>query len=176
MSPRQSPKPRISLVPLRSLLVVPGQDLGDVRTAPAGLNRRIVAIAIRRPDRGPWHRRLRATRGSTGARGVLVSSLRGVPKEPRLRQNQNRAECPFGAVRVRRALMCGSELDSAKLVGGSEADRQRVLERMHEYLGINARFDWRHSPELWSAAPEAVFFVLVNRAIFEICGVPKNLA
>ena len=70
--------------------------------------------------------------------------------------------------------MCGSELDSAKLVGGSEADRQRVLERMHEYLGINARFNWRHSPELWSAAPEAVFFVLVNRAIFEICGVPKT--
>ncbi len=68
--------------------------------------------------------------------------------------------------------MCGSELDSAKLVGGSEADRQRVLERMHEYLGIN----WRHLPELWNAAPEAVFFVLVNRAIFGVCGVPKNLA
>ena len=46
--------------------------------------------------------------------------------------------------------MCGSELDSAKLVGGSEADRRRVLERMHEYLGINARFDWRHLPGLWS--------------------------
>jgi hypothetical protein len=73
-------------------------------------------------------------------------------------------------------MMCGSELDSAKLVGGSEADRRRVLERMHEYLGINARFDWGHLPELWSAAPEAVFFVLVNRAIFEVCGVPKNLA
>jgi len=56
--------------------------------------------------------------------------------------------------------MCGSELDSAKLVGGSEVDRQRVLERMHEYLGINARFDWRHLPGLWSAAPEAVFFNL----------------
>ena len=56
--------------------------------------------------------------------------------------------------------MCESDLDSAKLVGGSEADRQRVLERMHEYLGINARFDWHHLPGLWSAAPGAVFFNL----------------
>jgi len=56
--------------------------------------------------------------------------------------------------------MGGSELDSAKLVGGSEADRQRVLERMHEYLDINARFDWRQLPGLWSAAPDAVFFNL----------------
>jgi len=56
--------------------------------------------------------------------------------------------------------MGGSELDSAKLVGGSEADRQRVLERMDEYLDINARFDWRQLPGLWSAAPDAVFFNL----------------
>ena len=34
------------------------------------------------------------------------------------------------------------ELDAARLVGGSEADRSRVLERVHEYLEANASFDW----------------------------------
>jgi hypothetical protein len=56
--------------------------------------------------------------------------------------------------------MAGPELDPAKLVGGSEADRRRVLERLNEYLDINGRFDWRKLPGLWSAAPEAVFFNL----------------
>lgn len=53
-----------------------------------------------------------------------------------------------------------AELDPAKLVGGSEADRRRVLERMHAYLDVNARFDWRGLQDVWSAAPEAVFFNL----------------
>ena len=52
------------------------------------------------------------------------------------------------------------ELDPSKLVGGSLADRQRVLERMHQYLDVNARFDWQGLQDLWSAAPEAVFFNL----------------
>jgi len=52
------------------------------------------------------------------------------------------------------------ELDPSKLVGGSPADRQRVLERMHQYLDVNARFDWEGLQEVWSAAPEAVFFNL----------------
>jgi hypothetical protein len=56
--------------------------------------------------------------------------------------------------------MSGPELNSAKLVGGSETDRRRVLERVHEYLDVNARFDWRRLPGLWSDAPEAVFFNL----------------
>jgi len=51
-------------------------------------------------------------------------------------------------------------MDPAKLVGGSEADRRRVLERMHEYLDVNARFDWETLQEIWSGAPEAVFFNL----------------
>lgn len=52
------------------------------------------------------------------------------------------------------------ELDPSKLVGGSEADRQRVLERMHQYLDVNARFDWEGLQDIWSAKPEAVFFNL----------------
>ncbi len=56
--------------------------------------------------------------------------------------------------------MAAPEMDPAKLVGGSAADRQRVLERMHEYLDINARFDWTKLQDIWSAAPDAVFFNL----------------
>src|SRR5271154_7303318 len=52
------------------------------------------------------------------------------------------------------------EVDPAKLVGGSEADRRRVLERMDNYLDINGRFDWRALQDLWSALPEGVFFNL----------------
>ena len=39
-------------------------------------------------------------------------------------------------------LMPAVELDAARLVGGTEADRSRVLERVHEYLEANASFDW----------------------------------
>jgi hypothetical protein len=56
--------------------------------------------------------------------------------------------------------MAAMEIDLGKLVGGTEADRRRVLERMHEYLEINGLFDWRKLPGLWSDAPEAVFFNL----------------
>ena len=56
--------------------------------------------------------------------------------------------------------MPAAELDPDKLVGGSKADRRRVLERMHEYLEVNARFDWRPLQDLFSGAPEAVFFNL----------------
>src|SRR6516165_4769720 len=51
-------------------------------------------------------------------------------------------------------------LDAARLVGGSEADRSRVLERVHEYPEANASFDWGRLQDIWSAAPEAVFFNL----------------
>src|SRR5689334_3132713 len=57
-------------------------------------------------------------------------------------------------------LMPAPQLDPDKLVGGTPADRQRVLERMHDYLDVNARFDWKKLQEIWSAAPEAVFFNL----------------
>jgi len=49
-------------------------------------------------------------------------------------------------------------MSETKLVGGSAADRKRVLERMEEYLLANAEFDWEKLPGLWSDAPEAVFF------------------
>jgi hypothetical protein len=52
------------------------------------------------------------------------------------------------------------ELDAARLVSGSEADRSRVLERVHQYLEANASFDWGQLQDLWSGAPEAVFFNL----------------
>ena len=57
-------------------------------------------------------------------------------------------------------LMSAVELDATRLVGGSEADRSRVLERVHEYLEANASFDWGQLQDIWSGAPEAVFFNL----------------
>jgi len=51
-------------------------------------------------------------------------------------------------------------LDATRLVGGSEADRSRVLERLHEYLEANASFDWGQLQDIWSGEPEAVFFNL----------------
>jgi hypothetical protein len=57
-------------------------------------------------------------------------------------------------------LMPAVELDAARLVDGSEADRSRVLERVHEYLEANASFDWGQLQDIWSGAPEAVFFNL----------------
>src|SRR5258707_779990 len=50
--------------------------------------------------------------------------------------------------------------DEARLVGGSPEDRRRLLERMNEYLDANARFDWVKLQDIWSGAPEAVFFNL----------------
>ena len=51
-------------------------------------------------------------------------------------------------------------IEEAKLVGGSPQDRSRLLQRLHEYLDINARFDWEPLDDLWSGMPEAVFFNL----------------
>ena len=51
-------------------------------------------------------------------------------------------------------------MNNAHLVGGSETDRQRLLERLHEYLDANARFDWEALQGVWSSAPEGVFFNL----------------
>ncbi len=56
--------------------------------------------------------------------------------------------------------MTDPELDPSKLIGGTEDDRRRVLERMHEYHDANARFDWRTLQDVWSGSPEAVFFNL----------------
>jgi len=46
------------------------------------------------------------------------------------------------------------------LVGGSAADRQRLMQRMHDYLDANAGFDWEKLQDIWSGAPEGVFFNL----------------
>jgi ketosteroid isomerase-like protein len=51
-------------------------------------------------------------------------------------------------------------MDEACLVGGSAEDRRRILERLDEYLDANGRFDWEKLQDIWSGAPEAVFFNL----------------
>jgi ketosteroid isomerase-like protein len=51
-------------------------------------------------------------------------------------------------------------MNDARLVGGTEADRQRLLQRLDEYLDANARFDWEKLQDIWSGAPEALFFNL----------------
>src|SRR5260370_25899009 len=77
------------------------------------------------------------------------------------RNNGKRSRCPCPAdTRPGSRLMPAPDLDPAKLIGGSEADRRGVLERMHAYLDVNARFDWRRLQDIWSGAAEAVFFNL----------------
>ena len=51
-------------------------------------------------------------------------------------------------------------MDEARLIGGSAADRRRLLERIDEYLDVNARFDSKKLQDVWSGAPEATFFNL----------------
>ena len=46
------------------------------------------------------------------------------------------------------------------LTGGTPTDRQRLLERLDEYLDLNACFDWAGLQDLWSQADAAVFFNL----------------
>jgi len=48
----------------------------------------------------------------------------------------------------------------ANLVGGSERDREQILQLHADYIDANARFDWGKLEPTWSAAPEAVFFNL----------------
>ncbi len=50
--------------------------------------------------------------------------------------------------------------EGARLVGGTAADRQRLLQRLDEYLLANADFDWQRLQDLWSGAAEATFFNL----------------
>src|SRR5438045_3784206 len=57
-------------------------------------------------------------------------------------------------------VMTDVPIEEAKLIGGSPQDRRRLLERLHEYLDINARFDWEPLQDLWSGMPETVFFNL----------------
>ena len=51
-------------------------------------------------------------------------------------------------------------MPDAKLVGGSQADRDRILQLHEDYIDANARFDWAKLEPIWSGAPEALFFNL----------------
>src|SRR5262250_3459639 len=51
-------------------------------------------------------------------------------------------------------------MPEANLVGGSERDREQILQLHADYIDANARFDWGKLEPIWSAAPEAVFFNL----------------
>jgi ketosteroid isomerase-like protein len=51
-------------------------------------------------------------------------------------------------------------MPEAKLVGGSQADRDRILRLHEDYIDANARFDWGKLEPIWSGAPEALFFNL----------------
>src|SRR5258707_3233150 len=62
---------------------------------------------------------------------------------------------PIGRLRIG-----DGSMDESQLVGGSPADRGRLLERLHDYLDANARFDWETLQDIWSGAQEGVFFNL----------------
>src|SRR5258708_38818660 len=51
-------------------------------------------------------------------------------------------------------------MTDAKIVGGSEADRSKLLELHEEYLVANGKFDWPAIEPIWSQAPHATFFNL----------------
>jgi hypothetical protein len=51
-------------------------------------------------------------------------------------------------------------MTDAKIVGGSEADRSKLLELHEEYLVANGKFDWPAIKPLWSEEPHATFFNL----------------
>ena len=51
-------------------------------------------------------------------------------------------------------------MNEVQLVGGTPEDRKRILERLDQYLAANARFDWVALQDIWSGAPEALFFNL----------------
>src|SRR5436309_2006635 len=53
-----------------------------------------------------------------------------------------------------------NKMPEAKLVGGSQADRERILKLHEDYIDANARFDWVKLEPIWSGAPEALFFNL----------------
>ena len=46
------------------------------------------------------------------------------------------------------------------IVGGTEADRKKLLALQEEYLVANGRFDWPGIAHIWSEEPHATFFNL----------------
>ena len=66
-----------------------------------------------------------------------------------------------GGAKVRRqGGLKGTEMTEAKIVGGSEADRSKLLELHEEYLVANGKFDWPAIKHIWSEEPHATFFNL----------------
>jgi ketosteroid isomerase-like protein len=51
-------------------------------------------------------------------------------------------------------------MTDAKIVGGSEADRSKLLDLHEEYLVANGKFDWLGIKPMWSEEPHATFFNL----------------
>ena len=51
-------------------------------------------------------------------------------------------------------------MSGARLVGGSEADRKKLLQVLDQYIGANEHFDWDRLAPIWSERPEATFFNL----------------
>ncbi len=51
-------------------------------------------------------------------------------------------------------------MPEANLVGGSERDREQILQLHADYIDANSRFDWQKLAPIWSEAPEAMFFNL----------------
>ena len=51
-------------------------------------------------------------------------------------------------------------MTSAGLVGGSDADQERLLALHAAYLEANARFDWEALEGIWSGSDRATFFNL----------------
>jgi ketosteroid isomerase-like protein len=51
-------------------------------------------------------------------------------------------------------------MTEAKITGGSEADRSKLLALHEEYLVANGKFDWPAIKPIWSEEPHATFFNL----------------
>jgi hypothetical protein len=51
-------------------------------------------------------------------------------------------------------------MSEARIVGGTESDRKKLLELQDEYLVANGKFDWPGIEHIWSEEPHATFFNL----------------
>ena len=51
-------------------------------------------------------------------------------------------------------------MSEAKLVGGTEEDRNAILKLHHDYIDVNTRFDWERLQPSFSPSPDAVYFNL----------------
>jgi hypothetical protein len=56
--------------------------------------------------------------------------------------------------------MSETKPSEAKLLGGSESDRKKLLQLLDKYIEVNGNFDWDGLKPIWSALPEATFYNL----------------